>query len=421
MSLPPVSAPVYVYVRRTGVSKRYHQSVCANLSKEKMRQVVLADAIAKGQTACMKCRPDAKPVVDVKQAPKPMRLVPIGSPHSQSRPTTVTPDVKRADFKYAEITMNRAPIAYTQSKLAEIDQLVKERTPPPMIVIADTEGAEFISEISFQSLTDGVNVSQFVKTHPRWKLPQRTDAVTLREVFDQLDTETAEHKVVYVLFHNGAAHDVALLKRMSAEEKFDVPSRYLFGDTLPLLRRMFVTSSVPKGFGEKEFYLQLFGRLPAETTDAWTWHVAAFDTFHLRRILRFLAMYLIDTATSHIESAITAARDRLVPDLPLSNRHIYALTHWLDHESVAMHLVRTLKPSSAFKWVVMPDVKLKPARVFLPDVIDGLQPMYVSANGRRHYQSCPMTTKFQLKLATDLKELQTLAFCQKCATAPAPE
>ena len=317
---------------------------------------------------------------------------------------------------------------------------------PPLILVADTEGKRYISQISFMSLDDSVCIHRDllvpallsgtdIKTTLHHKPMTSTSSatlVTLQSVFDELNEQTSEHKDVYVLFQNGRKHDELLLKMVSEEEKFVIPEKYHFGDTLDLFKCWLKDTTKLE---LESLYLQVFQQQQPFTKDEtyYKWHMAHFDTFQLRRIIRFLIMYMVESGRSKalypsIQSVLS--ENRLCPEWPLSNQSIWVFWKWLETETTKL---RTEKGTTyRFEWKTMQHVVVVVKRIPASSPTasstatasparlrrDPKQAIYVSSSSSaRHYANCRFVAQYKsIQPSTDWTLLEKKPICQICAS-----
>lgn len=337
---------------------------------------------------------------------KKLRLCVYCSKSELTKPLTTA----NAPNEVQEFGLSRAPVTFCT-------QYLKTKPPTaspfmPMIVFADTEGKSYIHEIGFVSLGDGVSINRPILVDPKWRVEERKGAVSLRDAFAELDAQTEGYDKVYVLFHNAIGHDLPLLRRELGDHKLD--ERYVFGDTIPLLKRM---CTGVHSFAESKFYAQLVND-PKAAEDK-SFHTAWFDAYRLRSIFRILLQVIFANARSDQPLPMIDAVRNASPENPLLSTHGMFLQRWCDQlETTPAVVSKSLKDKAIFQWKQLSDIQPLPTLVLLAPHKD----VYTCSYQRVHQPTCYVVTKEHLKPLTKPEELEKarhLRLCQKCSYKPA--
>lgn len=308
-----------------------------------------------------------------------------------------------ADVK-STVAMTTDPIAYV------MNHTPKESADYPLLLLGDTEGKQYLHQISLKSLGDGggIDLSCDLVIPARLRngvsaevISSAEKKMTLQEFWAELDKQTKGHDKVYILMHNGRAHDETLLKMTAAEEKFVIGPRYHFGDSLEIFRHWIQRSTIAT-FGLETIYRSIFG----PTHCHYSFHTAVNDAYYLRKLFRFLVMYMIKRA------------DYPNKDISLSDA---AKTGWIKHddplcERKATHVLFQWLQAKLFEWRTFSKIRVskpKPQR-------DGSLATYASAASpsKRHYPDCRLVRKHGLIHYDDASILEKLPICQLCAAIP---
>jgi hypothetical protein len=283
----------------------------------------------------------------------------------------------------------------------------------PAILIADTEGKQFISQIAFMSIDDSILLCREIRVRGsdlfhHNPMSHNASLHTLKSVFDELNELTSEHKDVYIFFHNGRRHDEMLLKQVAGEEKFEIPERYHFGDTLELFEawlRGYSKQEGGLGASTEAIYKQILGAsLISDTRLDHTFyrlHMAHYDVMMIRSVIRFCIMYMCRPSSSSGSMREVITERRLHPDWPLGKSSLWIFWKWL--ETFYHQKWKTMK-------TIHGNLKQNPRRD------DQLAVHTSDKSPVRHHPDCRFVFKYKLKAYTDWTILKQKRVCQICST-----
>lgn len=265
-----------------------------------------------------------------------------------------------------------------------------------LFLVADTEGKEFVSEITVATLDDKWMLSALIKRPPKFNLPDRTGERTLRSFFDEIDQAHPDEKAICVLFHNGASHDEPLLKASALLEDFEIPDRFHFGDSISFFKMLTATKPLSSYSLSALYKAVLDEEYDARTGAYHRPHTSAFDVMQLRRLLRFTAVYLFKKASSGGCYTMAQAQKLELPDMPVGEKCL----------AMASYI------RAKITWRIMSCISAKALSV--PGVAATADAVYVSARLKRHTAVCPITLRYKLRVETDPDRLARCSFCQHC-------
>ncbi len=340
--------------------------------------------------------------------------------------------VPASDTKSPDLSLSRSAVMECRKICSETKQALR-----PFLLFADTEGMAYVHQFSVQSLDDSYEMHCDITAPAEYKRAPVQGSVSMSSVWERLDAdmEAAGHSVVYILFHNGAAHDEKLLVEQAQRENSVIPARFKFGDSLLLLKQLFPPTSL-KSWSMQSVYLAFVGESIHDKAKGQNLkqHSAYYDTTQLRMVFRFVAAY-ISKYLSQKPSAplytVALAQAELMPAgalgpaaVDIMCRAAAAIADWR-----ALKVTPAPAPAPA---ATPPQTKKNEGDVSKQQTADGAQAavvaatpnpklnsnaVWISKNGRmRHTRACPALKRSKTVYEiTDLSVLDLLPYCQKCA------
>jgi hypothetical protein len=266
-----------------------------------------------------------------------------------------------------------------------------------IILIADTEGKQYCSQFSVMSMDDFFSAHYNITIPKEYRHKQVLNSISIGEAFDRIEAllnrRVPEAHEVWFLFHNGKNHDFPLINAL-LPKNFRMPDHFRFADSIDLIRN--VTSGFELKWSETFIYQTLFGEtLEYRKTASQKPHVACYDVLQLRRIFRFLALWLYESRC--FVSGLMEARSLLIPDGPCG-------------DALEMFQSFTINHIEAKKMDTYGTAALKPLHSLNPSLANYAR----KTSTKAHIEKCPITIKYKLPIETDLKRLQSLPLCQMC-------
>lgn len=281
-------------------------------------------------------------------------------------------------------------------------------TTTPYFLIGDSEGSGFVWQVSFQSLDDSYT-SRFDVTAPaEYKRPKVVGSVAMKEVWEKLDCDMKAqgHDTVYILFHNGAAHDEKLFREQSHREKCAIPNRFKFGDSISLLKALFPPSSLNSWSMESVYSAFIGAPIGAKSAgQTLRQHTAYYDVTQLREVLRFVAMYAsryISQKANDPIYTVSLARAHIMPTAALGLAAYRLMCHLVVHKTDWRSIEYDQSVADSNSEVV----QMNPMAVWT-----------TPSKRMRHTKECYVIKRCKNAIQiTDPAALELLPFCQKCAS-----